>query len=320
MRIDFSVGETTIKALEASENLIEADLTYVGDIELKATGDQEKVVHLSQTAGAAGWFRSAVGWIGSGQRLRWDIGLTPSIPLNLDIHGGAGRSSLDLSRLQLTGLNVGAGAGEFSVQLPAGKYAARYSGGVGRSTLSVPSGADVDVMVSSGAGEINLTIGADAAVNARISGGVGPTNVSVPAMLPCGWKVRRRETISAGARQRSGGTTNSGKGGVWGRRTSQPPSARSSSASTAASARSTCLVHLSEIGAVGAGLGAADPLLLSLGALQLAAIPRKPQRGQRACRRAGWSACCTPGTRSRRVIAQWAHRRGCTTIASVLAD
>lgn len=219
VRIDFSVGETTITALQTSENLIEADLTYVGDIELKATGEQEKVVHLSQTAGAAEWFRSAVGWIGSGQRLRWDIGLTPNIPLNLDLHGGAGRSQLDMSRLQLTGLNVGAGAGEFSLQLPPGKYSARYSGGVGRSTIGVPSGADVDLMVSSGAGEINLNISDGVALNARISGGVGQTNVSVPANAAVRLEAHAGiGSIKAGARlQRVAGGSGElwEKGGVW---------------------------------------------------------------------------------------------------------
>src|SRR4051794_19494166 len=56
VRIDFSVGESTIKPLNTSDNLLEADLTYVGDVELKASGETEKVVHLSQAAGAAEWF------------------------------------------------------------------------------------------------------------------------------------------------------------------------------------------------------------------------------------------------------------------------
>ena len=121
VRVDFSVGESTITSLNTSDNLIEADLTYVGEVELKATGDQEKVVHLSQAAGAAEWFRSAFGWIGSGQRLRWNLALTPKIPLNLDLHAGAGRSNFDLSALQLTALNIASGAGEVVINLPAGQ-------------------------------------------------------------------------------------------------------------------------------------------------------------------------------------------------------
>ncbi len=180
-RIDFSVGESTIKALNTSDNLIEADLTYVGEILLEASGDQEKVVQLSQQAAPGDWVRSAIGWIGSGQKLRWDVALTPSIPLNLDLHGGAGRSHFDLSALQLTGLNASTGAGETTLLLAAGQYSARYSGGVGQSNLTVPGGADIDLNVSSGAGEINLDIGSGAAVKARINGGVGQTNINIAA-------------------------------------------------------------------------------------------------------------------------------------------
>lgn len=219
VRLDFSVGEATVSALNTSENLIEADLTYVGDVQLSASGEAEKVVHLTQTAGAAEWFRSAFGWFGSGQRLRWDIALTPNIPLSLELHGGAGRSNFDLNALQLTGLNVASGAGELIIGLPAGEYNARISGGVGRTVLSVPAGADIDLNVSSGAGEVTLDISEGAAVNARISGGVGQTNVSVPA----GSAVRLEARTGLGAinagpqfHRISGGNGDFwDKGGVW---------------------------------------------------------------------------------------------------------
>ncbi len=219
VRVDFSVGEATINPLNTSDNLIEADLTYVGEVDLQATGEQEKVVHLSQAAGAADWFRSAVGWIGSGQRLRWDIALTPNIPLNLDLHSGAGRSIFDLSGLNITGLNVASGAGEVTVNLPKGQYSARISGGVGRTSLTVPPSSDIDLTVSSGAGEVNLIIGDGAAVNARISGGVGACNVSVPS----GAAVRLEGRTGIGAinvgaglqRMSASGGDFWDKGGVW---------------------------------------------------------------------------------------------------------
>ena len=217
-RIDFSVGETTITALNTSENLIEADLTYVGDVQLQATGETEKVVHLGQAAGAAEWFRGALGWIGSGQRLRWDIALTPKIPLNLDLHGGAGRSNFDLSGLQLTALNIASGAGELVISLPSGEYNARVSGGVGRSSLSVPAGAFVDLSVSSGAGEVNLVVNEGAALTARISGGVGATNVSIPAGVAVRLEARTGiGSISTGPQLKriTGSSSGWDKSGVW---------------------------------------------------------------------------------------------------------
>ncbi len=218
VRIDFSVGESTIKPLSTSDNLIETDLTYVGEIVFEATGAQEKVVHLSQKSAPADWIRSAVGWIGSGQRLRWDIALTQGIPLDLDLHGAAGRSHFDLAALQLTGLNVSSGAGETTVLLPDGHYSARYSGGVGQSNINVPSGADVDLNVSSGAGEINLDIETNATVKARVSGGVGQTNIHVPAnsavRLEARMGIGSIKTSSRFTRM-SGGGDFWDKGGVW---------------------------------------------------------------------------------------------------------
>ena len=219
VRVDFSVGESTITPLNTSDNLIEASLTYVGEVELKATGDVEKVVHLGQVAGASEWFRSAFGWIGSGQRLRWDLALTPKIPLNLDLHGGAGRSNFDLSTLQVTALNIASGAGELVLSLPKGEYNTRVSGGVGRTSISVPSGAFIDLNVSSGAGEVNLDINEGAAVNARINGGVGACNIRVPG--DAGVRLEARTglgSINAGARlQRISGRGGDfwDQGGVW---------------------------------------------------------------------------------------------------------
>ncbi len=181
VRIDFSVGENHLRALEtANDNLIEADVIYVGEMRFAVTGETEKVVHLSQSAGAADWLRSAFGWLGSERRLRWDVGLSPRVPLNLDLNSGAGESHFDLSKLHVTGLTVNGGAGETKVTLPGGDYKAQFSAGVGQTDLDIPADSTVDLVVKVGVGEINLVIGSNADVNARISGGVGEVNVTLP--------------------------------------------------------------------------------------------------------------------------------------------
>lgn len=181
VRVDFSVGESTIRALPAeSSNLLDADLTYVGEVELTSTGEAEKVVRLSQKAGASDWVRGASTWFNKRQPLRWDVALTRNIPLDLDLHCGAGRVDLDLSALQLTGFSIGNGAGEVIINLPAGEYAAKVGGGVGRTSISIPNDAFVDLKLSSGAGEVNLDIGQHASVQAQINGGVGEFNLNIP--------------------------------------------------------------------------------------------------------------------------------------------
>ena len=58
-------------------------------------------------------------WLSRSQRSpTWDIGLNASVPTQLTISTGAGQSTLDLSRLQLTTLAVSTGVGQTFVTLP----------------------------------------------------------------------------------------------------------------------------------------------------------------------------------------------------------
>ncbi|MBE0689872.1 MAG: hypothetical protein IH587_07100, partial [Anaerolineae bacterium] len=52
VRLDCSVGKCIIRPLTNLDNLIEADLTYVGDINFVVSGEAEKSVTLSQKAEA----------------------------------------------------------------------------------------------------------------------------------------------------------------------------------------------------------------------------------------------------------------------------
>jgi hypothetical protein len=180
VRLDLSVGKTTIRPLVDSENLIEADLTYVGEVNFTAQGDTEKTISLSQASAAADWFRGFLGWIGSGQKLRWDIGLTTRIPLDLEIHNGVGECSYDLHDLQVKALRISGGTGEIRASLPGGEYSARVDCGVGETHLAIPPGAVVDLQASSGTGEVHLDIAEGAVVTARVHGGIGEMQVRLP--------------------------------------------------------------------------------------------------------------------------------------------
>lgn len=180
VRLDLSVGKTTIRPLTESANVIEADLTYVGEINFSASGDTEKVINLSQASGASEWFRGFFGWIGSGQKLAWDVALTTQIPLDLEIYNGVGQCRFDLDTLQVKSLRIAGGAGEITATLPGGNYTASIDSGVGQTNLSVPPGALVDMRVGAGTGEINLDIADGADVTAHIRGGVGAVNVRLP--------------------------------------------------------------------------------------------------------------------------------------------
>src|SRR3990172_7744485 len=60
INLNLSVGETTVKPLAASNNLFEADVTYIGEMEFTATGDTEKKITLRQENGR-NFFKKALG-------------------------------------------------------------------------------------------------------------------------------------------------------------------------------------------------------------------------------------------------------------------
>ena len=179
VRVDFAVGENTVHGLTNLDNLFEADLTYVGEINFVTSGEAERVVALSQKSAPADWVRNAIGWIGSKGNLHWDIGLATQVPLSLEIHAGVGKSNFDLHELQLTRATVYGGAGEIDVNLPNADapYAVTIHTGVGEVDITIPDGATVDLNVHGGVGKVELSVGAGAHVNVEITGGVGETSV-----------------------------------------------------------------------------------------------------------------------------------------------
>jgi hypothetical protein len=176
--LDLHPGRTTIRSLDDSDALIDAELTYVGEIDFRASGERTKTVRLAQ--------RDAIRFgplFTDGSRLLWDIGLTPEIPLDLSIDAGSGPTDADLSRLQLQSLDLNGGSGSLDVTLPEGAtdYRAYLDGGSGRINLTVPEGAALsDLAIDAGSGALDVAIEAGARLEARIEAGSGRLTVDVP--------------------------------------------------------------------------------------------------------------------------------------------
>ncbi|MCI0520010.1 MAG: cell wall-active antibiotics response protein [Chloroflexi bacterium] len=87
-----------------------------------------------------------------GSRLEeWTVGLTPAIPLAVDVDMGAGSINLDFTGLQLDHLEVNLGVGEINVTLPAsGDFAGKIEGGVGVIRVYVPEGSALRITHDSG--------------------------------------------------------------------------------------------------------------------------------------------------------------------------
>ncbi len=120
----------------------------------------------------------------------WNLSLSPSVPIKLNVSLGVGESELDLSGLNIEGLEVSSGVGRTQVELPnKGRYRANISGGVGEIEVRVPTEIALRLKTSSGIGGVEVPQGlvsmgdgryesqdfANAAnqVDLEVSGGVG---------------------------------------------------------------------------------------------------------------------------------------------------
>jgi hypothetical protein len=178
VELDLSVGQVKVSALPQSENLLEATVTFMGEMEFSVSGQLDKKVHLGQKntgPGFTGPIKDAVSMVVNRPDLRWDVGLTPKIPLVLNVEAGLGETNLDLSGIQLAGLELDGGVGEIRLVLPAAekRYSAEIDSGVGSIRVNIQAGALLDLDIDAGVGSTSVVIPQGAAVRVKAESGLG---------------------------------------------------------------------------------------------------------------------------------------------------
>ncbi len=175
---------------------------------LRSQGTQDRLVTLAPRPGPP--------------RLRfgggtWDVALTDALPLTLEVDGGSGPASLDLSAIQLTRLTADGGSGSLEIALPASDrtYPVRLDGASGGATLHIPGGASVDLQADTGSGPTRVEIASGSDVRIRLGTGSGGVIVDVPDRAPVRLDVRDDGSgplrVASFLERRSG----SGDTGVW---------------------------------------------------------------------------------------------------------
>jgi len=153
--LDLSTQETFINALEESTNLLEAEIGHVGEVEFTVTGTEEKFIDLRQVS-IDSWFYWALPGV-EGEKLTWEVYLSPDVPFDLDVDAGTGRSELDLSGVQLDQLRYDGGTGASIIILPVSPEGYDTHSGNGSVTLDVPEDAAVKLQVlDGGTGDLKL--------------------------------------------------------------------------------------------------------------------------------------------------------------------
>ncbi|MDQ7026620.1 MAG: toast rack family protein [Anaerolineae bacterium] len=185
--VKFSVAQGFVQALEdGSDDLFKATIHHVGEVEFTDEGDTSKTIAVKQKGKfgfSANPLKQGLTAFSNRNDLKWDINLSPDVPLSLNIDGGIGPTKLDLSRLQLHNLKVDTGIGTLDMILPPQdkKIEADIDGGVGQTKIYVPDNADIILNIDGGVGEIEVTVSSNDAVQVMAEGGIG--SVKVPDSL-----------------------------------------------------------------------------------------------------------------------------------------
>lgn len=178
--LDLSGEPARVRALADAATLFQADITHNGEMQFSASGSgAEKVITLKSAPVISwGW------WNFSALTAEWVIGLSPKLPLALEVDVSAGTATLDLTGLQLSSLNVDGGAGQCNLTLPASSkaYAVDYEGSAGSAQINLPAETDLSLSLDGSAGSINVRLPANAAVRVEVQD-EGAGSVSLASSL-----------------------------------------------------------------------------------------------------------------------------------------
>jgi hypothetical protein len=152
--VDWTSLPGHLTALVDSSNLIEADVSYRGDLifDVDPQGDHV-VVELDTAQDGLVLWPSFPAQFDEPEGRRWDVQLSPDVPLELSLDVGSGSSSFDLTDLQIVDLFVDSGSGSVELSLPpSSSFQVQLYGGSGSIDVILPRDVGARVDVDSGSG------------------------------------------------------------------------------------------------------------------------------------------------------------------------
>lgn len=167
-----------LHALNTSQDLLRAEIDYYGVLDYRASGDSVRRISLEQRADSSGLR------VMFDPTARWDIGLSPAVPIDLNIDGGSGSAEIDLTGLDLSSLWFDQGAGSFDVVLPTSpkEYEVTAMGGSGSLKIDLPEQTSLTLRLDGQSGSIRLNLPDNAGVRLEVLDiGSGSINLS-PAL------------------------------------------------------------------------------------------------------------------------------------------
>jgi len=148
--IDWPSSPAKLYPLSDSNNLIEGDINYYGNLYFDAErqgshADVKLDSRIEQFFITTGSF--------DGQNEGWEVGLHPRVELNLKLDAGSGTGNYDLETLNINTLDIDAGSGALNITLPnSGQVQGVIDGGSGSITLILPEEMEAKLIVDDGSG------------------------------------------------------------------------------------------------------------------------------------------------------------------------
>ena len=174
--LNLSIGRTTISALKDSKYLFDAELTHFGEIDFDVEGVTHKRLNLKQHS--ARFDLSDFSWFDT-EDLKWDIGLSPDVPLSLYINGSVGQSLLDLRRLLIEDVKVKGDVGDTTINLPAMNttYNVTIDGGVGKFSVTLEEDTALNLTIDGDVGDFTIDLPSDSAVRVEAEVDIGDLHI-----------------------------------------------------------------------------------------------------------------------------------------------
>jgi len=187
--LKLGAGETSVKALSGSQNVVDGTYTTNSNLKLDVA---------YTTSGKTG--RLVVSQVGTQNRVntlgnyvgQLNMNLTDAVPVDLTIEAGVGQVTLDLTGINLKSLTV--------------------KGGVGELNLILPDRGDYPVKVEVGVGSIDIRIPRSLAARVDYKGGI--SNISVPKRFDAAGKGQWQTSDFTSAANRASFQLDSGIGSV----------------------------------------------------------------------------------------------------------
>lgn len=176
--LNLSSQPARIYPLSNSTNLLEAEIDYFGELRYTSNGERLRRIRLQRIQPNPSLNFSV------DPTARWDIGLTPAIPLELTIDASSGSAEFDLSSLQLTSLVIDQSSGRLQIQLPssATAYTAKINGGSGSLQITLPKEGNFTLRLEGSSGAIQIRTAGEIPLRLEIRDD-GSGSVNLPAWL-----------------------------------------------------------------------------------------------------------------------------------------